>query len=144
MPTARHHLSSAVVDDKIYVIGGRDKTSDLANTFNVNEMYNTKQDTWTVLEPMPSKRAGLAAVAAVDGNIYVFGGEKRGGVFDNNEKYDTKTNKWTSEPPMPTARHGIAVEVVGDRIYIIGGGPEPGASVTNVNEIFRISTSGTQ
>jgi hypothetical protein len=45
---------------------------------------------------------------------------------------------------MPTARHGIAVEVVGDRIYIIGGGPEPGASVTNVNEIFRISTSGTQ
>ena len=144
MPTARHHLSSAVVDDKIYVIGGRDKTSDLSDTFNVNEMYNTKQDTWTVLEPMPSKRAGLAAAVSADGNIYVFGGEKRGGVFDNNEKYDTKTNKWISEPPMPTARHGIAVEVVGDRIYIIGGGPEPGASVTNVNEIFRIITSGTQ
>jgi hypothetical protein len=77
-------------------------------------------------------------------NIYVFGGEKRGGVFDNNEKYDRKTNKWTSESPMPTARHGIAVEVVGDRIYIIGDGPEPGASTSNVNEKFRISTSGTQ
>ena len=47
---------------------------------------------------------------------------------------------------MPTACHGIAVEVVGDRIYFIGGGPEPGASasISNVNEIFRISISGTQ
>ena len=44
---------------------------------------------------------------------------------------------------MPTARHGIAVEVIGDRIYVIGGGPEPGASISNINEIFRISTSGT-
>jgi hypothetical protein len=26
-----------------------------------------------------------------------------------------------------------------DKIYVIGGGPEPGLSVTNVNEIFNIS-----
>ena len=27
---------------------------------------------------------------------------------------------------------------INDKIYVIGGGPEPGLSVTNVNEIFNI------
>jgi hypothetical protein len=40
--------------------------------------------------------------------------------------------------PMPTARHGLAAVAIGDKIYVIGGAPEPGLSVTNVNEIFHI------
>ena len=49
----------------------------------------------------------------------------------------------SSEPPMPTARHGLAaVSVVDDgednKISVIGGGPQPGLSVTNVNEIFYV------
>jgi hypothetical protein len=48
----------------------------------------------------------------------------------------------SSEPPVPTARHGLAaVSVVDDednKISVIGGGPQPGLSVTNVNEIFHV------
>ena len=85
-------------------------------SYNVdaNEAYDPTTDKWTMLEPMPSKRGGLAS-AAVNGSIYVFGGEQPIGTFSNNEKYDTANNKWTIETPMPTARHGLAAASVGDK-----------------------------
>jgi N-acetylneuraminic acid mutarotase len=147
MPTARHHAGSAVVDGKIFVIGGR--ISGSLENISVNEAYDPEQDKWiTNLEAMPSKRSGIAAVAAVaafpvngsSSNIYVFGGEEPSKTFNNNEKYDANTNKWRSEPPMPTARHGLgAVYIEEDnKIYVIGGGPQPGLSVTDANEIFHV------
>jgi hypothetical protein len=39
---------------------------------------------------------------------------------------------------MSTAPHGLAAVEIGDKIYVVGGGPEPGLSVTNVNEIFHV------
>jgi N-acetylneuraminic acid mutarotase len=138
MPTARHHAGSAIVDGKIFVIGGR--ISGSLENIAVNEVYDPEQDKWiTNLEPMPSKRSGIAAASPVNSsNIYVFGGEEPSKTFDNNERYDVKANKWTAEPPMPTARHGLgAVSIEDDRIYVIGGGPEPGLTVTNVDEIFH-------
>jgi hypothetical protein len=38
---------------------------------------------------------------------------------------------------MPTARHGLGAVSNEDRVYVIGGGPQPGLSVSNVNEIFH-------
>jgi N-acetylneuraminic acid mutarotase len=83
MPTARHHHSSATVDGKLYVVGGRllgdsikSPINEYLSNFNDNEMYNPLNDSWTVMEQMPTKRSGIAAaVSPVDGNIYVFGGE---------------------------------------------------------------------
>jgi N-acetylneuraminic acid mutarotase len=43
-----------------------------------------------------------------------------------------------SQEPLFTARHGSSAVSINDKIYVIGGGPEPGLSVTNVNEIFNI------
>ena len=37
---------------------------------------------------------------------------------------------------MPTSRHGLAAVSIGNKIFVIGGGPEPGLSVSNVNEIY--------
>ena len=56
--------------------------------------------------------------------------------FGNNEKYDTDNGKWTSLESMPTPRHGLAAVSVDNRIFVIGGGPEPGLSVSDVNEIY--------
>ena len=142
MPTARHHAGSVVVNEKIFVVGGR--ISGSLENISVNEAYDPEQDKWiTNLEAMPSKRSGIAAAAAASpvnsSNIYVFGGEEPSKTFNNNEKYDAKTNKWTSEPPMPTARHGLAaVYIQDDKIYVIGGGPQPGLSVSGANEIFHV------
>jgi N-acetylneuraminic acid mutarotase len=100
--------------------------------------FDPKTDKWTVLELMPSKRGGLASAVAVNGSIYVFGGEQPFGTFDNNEKYDTVKDTWTNETQMPTARHGLAAASIGNEIYVIGGGPQPGGSAVSLNEIFHV------
>ncbi len=148
MPTARHHIASAISDEKLYVFGGRqldNTTLSFIISLNKTEMYDPLKNTWTILEPMPSKRSGSAAAASTNGSIHVFGGEIPPGskdtiaVFYNNEKYDTKDNKWSSEPPMLTARHGLAAETVDNKIHVIGGGVKPGLSTSNSNEVLHIS-----
>ena len=140
MPTPRNHVASAVVDGNVYVSGGRVQGVSPITNVNVNEMYNPKGDIWMTLESMPSKRSGISA-ASINNTItiYVFGGEDITKTYNNNEKYNVKNNKWESKESMPTARHGLAaVSANDDKIYVIGGGPEPGLSVTSVNEIFNI------
>ena len=138
IPTPRHHVASAVVDGNVYVIGGRVQgVSPIANV-NVTEMYNPKMNIWKTLNSKPSERSGISAASINNTTIYVFGGEDITKTYNNNERYDTKYNKWESQEPLPTARHGLSAVSINDKIYVIGGGPEPGLSVTNVNEIFNI------
>ncbi len=125
-----------MVDNKIYVVGGRTAGISIINV-NVNEMYDTETEKWISIEPMPSKRSGIA-VAAINNSLFVFGGEDQTRTFGNNEKYDTENGKWTSLESLPTPRHGLAAVSVDNRIFIIGGGPEPGLSVSDVNEIYTI------
>jgi N-acetylneuraminic acid mutarotase len=139
MPTPRHHVASAVIDGNVYVIGGRVHGVSPITNVNVNEMYNPNEDKWMTIESMPSKRSGISAAPINNTTIYVFGGEDITKTYNNNEKYNIKNNKWESKEPMPTARHGlVAVSATDDKIFVIGGGPEPGLSVTSVNEIFNI------
>jgi len=135
MLTARHHAASTTVDNKIYVTGGRIAGSSPLVNVNVNEMYDTEKEKWTQIESMPSKRSGIAA-ATINNSFFVFGGEDPTRTFGNNEKYDIENGKWTSLEPMPTSRHGLAAVSIGNKIFVIGGGPEPGLSVSNVNEIY--------
>lgn len=136
MPTARHHATSAVVDGNVYVIGGRIEGTFPITNVNVTEMYDPKTDIWMTLDPMLSARSGISA-ASINNTIYVFGGEDITKTYNNNEKYNVKDKKWESKEPLPTARHGLSAVSGNDKIYVIGGGPEPGLSVTNVNEIFN-------
>jgi N-acetylneuraminic acid mutarotase len=152
MPTARHHHTTAVVDDKLYVIGGRllgngvqSQINEALSNLNDNEMYNPLNESWTVMEQMPTKRSGIAAASSpVDGNVYVFGGQSTDGAFDITERYNPKINKWSTEEPMPTARLGLAAEKISNKMYVIGGKEGfPGISATGANEILTINnTSG--
>jgi N-acetylneuraminic acid mutarotase len=84
---------------------------------------------------MPTARGGIAAVA-LGGRLYVFGGEESAGTFGQTEAYDPAANRWTAMAAMPTARHGLGAVAVGGRIFVIGGGVKPGASRSNLNEVF--------
>ena len=60
LPTAGEHLASAVVDGKLYVVGGR--AGGIGSNFDANDMYDPVKNTWTTLESMPSKRRGSCCV----------------------------------------------------------------------------------
>ena len=141
MPTNRHHLTSAVIHGKMYVIGRKGYRQKPSINIGTNEASDPKLNKWNTLESMPTSRSGLSAVSVED-QIYVFGGEypfdeepKR--TFNNTEIYHPTTDTWTSGTPLPIARHGLAAAAINETIYVIGGGPEPGLTYSHLNEISR-------
>lgn len=132
-PTARNSAASAVLDGRIYVIGGRefslaDDGSAVQENLATVEVYDPVSDTWAETAPLPEPRGGLAA-AVHDGAIYVFGGEQHGPepeVYDDVWRYDPAADSWTAVDDLPTPRHGLGAATVGDVIYTFGGGTEVG------------------
>lgn len=135
MPTPCQLPSAAVVDSKVYLIGGYKPG---AGTVSSVQMYDPATNTWTLRASMISARYGTGA-AALNNKIYVFGGTGGGGVLNTTEVYDPATDTWALKAPMPTARAVPGCTTVGDRIYCLGG--VVASSVhTAVNEEYNPAT----
>jgi hypothetical protein len=124
MPTPRWVQTSAVVNGKIYVIGGYTGDPDGIPLSTVEE-YDPVTNTWTRRADMPTARCDfVGSSAVVDGKIYVIGGD----IWDGNwiptstvEAYDPETDTWTRKTDMPTARWGLATCAFNGKVYAIGG-----------------------
>jgi N-acetylneuraminic acid mutarotase len=127
MPTARAQLGVAVVNGKIYAIGGANNTAAGPTVLSVNEEYDPATNTWTKKEPMPTARHSFG-IAVYENKIYCIGGSINGPMLAVNEVYDPATDTWETKTPMPTARAALSANVVTDKIYLIGGNP---ANTTN-------------
>jgi N-acetylneuraminic acid mutarotase len=131
MPTARNHHFSAVVNGKIYMIGGRlgSGGAGAASPTDVNEEYDPATNTWTLKTPMLTPRSGGSAVV-YNGRIIAAGGElitrQLSATFRAVEAYDPATDIWSILPSMPQAKHGGGVAIVGNRIYLASGSVAPG------------------
>jgi len=115
MPTPRWSLSTAVVNGKIYAVGGGDGV----NSFSTVEMYDPITDTWIEKSRMPTPRWALSAVVVKD-KIYAIGGAGQR-VLSTVEEYDPATDTWTKKANMPTPRYLLSTAVVKGKIYAIGG-----------------------
>jgi N-acetylneuraminic acid mutarotase len=145
MLTARNHHGAALIDGKIYVVGGRVGSTfiiGLSTNVNTHEVYDVARDTWSSVLGVPTARSGVG-VAVLNGRMHVLGGEAYlndlVGTYRTNEAYDPKTNSWERLPPMPTPRHGLAVAEIDGKIYAVsganvagGGGPHEGLVVNEV------------
>lgn len=138
LPSAREHLAAAVVDGRLYAIGGR--WGGQGNLATV-EAYDPATDRWTRKRDMPTARSGFTA-AVIAGRIHVVGGESLASseTYGQHEVYDPATDTWVRYPDLPTPRHGLASAVVADRWYVIGGGTRAGGmtlfSLTELVEVF--------
>jgi N-acetylneuraminic acid mutarotase len=77
MPTTRNHAFVGVVNNKIYVIGGRQAAGMIPYSSNTDvvEEYDPATNTWGgVKQRMPTARSG-GGYATYNGKIYVGGGE---------------------------------------------------------------------
>ena len=118
MPKPRDDLATAVVNGKIYAIGGREQ---LRPMFATVEEYDPVTDKWTKKADMPTARARLSA-CVVDGKIYAIGGlDDAGAAVSTVEVYDPVTDKWTKKDDMLTAREFLSTSVANGKIYVIGG-----------------------
>lgn len=118
MPTRRSGGVAAVIDDKIYVAGGRpSRGHDFA-------AYDPATDTWTELPDLPTDRNHTAG-AAIDGRMYIVGGRFGAGfssaMTNALEVYDPVTNEWSSLAPMPTVRGGLNAVAANGCLHVFGG-----------------------
>jgi len=135
LPFPREHLNLIALDGKLYAIGGIENFSQNLQTVLSLDLHH-KGATWRTLPLMPLARSGTQA-AVLQGKIFVFGGEKFGGVFNNTEMFDPATQRWSELTPMPVGRHGTGAVAVRNTIYIPAGGPlNGGEAQTNANQAF--------
>jgi len=121
MPTALWSPAAAVVDGKIYVIGGG--TGDPLGEYSVYStvcVYDPANNNWDTAAEMPTARTMLGA-SVVDDMIYAVGGLTEAEFSAELEVYDPATNAWTIAADMPTARDCLATAVVDGELYTFGG-----------------------
>jgi N-acetylneuraminic acid mutarotase len=132
LPFEAGSSASAVIDGKIYVGGGIDGSSTIADA----AVYDPATEIWSSIAPMPYPRNHAAS--GTDGERwYVFGGRGPGS-GDGNEVangfadvqvYDPATDSWTvsgngpaAPAPLPVGRGGMGkAPFVDGRFYVIGG-----------------------
>lgn len=145
LPIRRTAGAIAVVNDKIYVVGGRTPPRDNnAAVYDDFAVYDPATDTWTRLPDLPTHRHHLAAVA-IDGKIYVAGGSlivgkgeygSGGGTTNVLEIFDPATNTWSQGQPMPTAREA-ASGIAANGCFHIFGGENPDADGLLAHEVYN-------
>jgi len=124
-PTSRQEVAGAVVDGRIWVVGGL--TAGDAST--KVEAYDPAADRWTAGPDLPLALHHLAVVAYRD-EVVVVGGFGRGAA----DLYDGPTDRvlalrngaWVDLPRLRRPRGAAAAAVVGDRIVLVGGRDDDG------------------
>ena len=95
MSAARFGPAAAVVDGKLYVMGGHDGRNQLSSV----ERYDPAKNAWEAVAPMSTARFALAA-AVFDGKLYVMGGYDGRNGLSSVERYDPARNEWVAMASM--------------------------------------------
>lgn len=118
-PTQRYIFSSAVVEARVFIIGGFGVSDDAPEgdweyKYDV-EIYDIQTDTWSTQAGLPNAIAS-AASCSIGNLIYVFGGDVNATLV-----YDTAEGTWTERTPPSLARTDHECVRVGDSFLLIGG-----------------------
>jgi N-acetylneuraminic acid mutarotase len=117
MPQPRGELSGALLNDKIYLVGGSNATG-ITKTVDV---YDPRTDQWDTVAPLPEPRDHVG-VSSFDGKLYVVGGYNADDIpTDQLLIYNPDRDQWYEGKPMPTARGALAAEFINGTLYAVGG-----------------------
>ncbi len=122
MPFAQWGHSSAVLNGKIFIIGGIIGDFGGSGSYvRKLQIYDPLTNTWQFKEfPLNLINAFRAAVT-LNGKIYLLPGGF-GSSSDFTFEYDDSTNEWTSRAPMNIRRNqGYTGVVLNGKVYAIGG-----------------------
>jgi N-acetylneuraminic acid mutarotase len=122
--------AGALLDGKIYILGGHHPDSTLAGPktdpgFDFCERLDLKTGKWEQIAPLPTPRFALDAVV-MDGRILTMGGvaftPEGFNNFDHIEAFDPKTGAWTREAlKLPWTAAGAGAALAAGRPFIFGG-----------------------
>jgi N-acetylneuraminic acid mutarotase len=133
MPVKRNHLSTVVLGGKIYAIGGQfDHDCYGAVDKQYAHVYDPATNTWAALPSLPTPRSHTeGSVFAIDGKIYVAGGQAKSGASTNKVTiFDPAANNgagaWYEDTnlTLPYNYETVSAKVI-DNTFIISHGGKP-------------------
>lgn len=116
MSTARCGFGLAVLNKKLFAVGGYDRGECLRSS----EYFDIENNVWTNIPPMKVAR-GRVAVAVLNNKLYAVGGSDGHTELRSVECYDPETNKWQFVGEMLQERSCPGVVALNDCLYCIGG-----------------------
>jgi hypothetical protein len=130
--------ASAVLDNKIYIMGGQSGAYPVPNgTKNWVQIFDPKTNSWSEAAPLPITIKNAAAIATTGEHspkrIYLVGGDTANeakkideyGSYeilptDANQIFNPEKGTWSMGPPIPKAQYGFSMVNVNDTIYVVG------------------------
>lgn len=110
-------------------------------------IYGTNsQSEWVYATPMQEARKN-STVTALDGKIYVLGGENATGSLKSFAIYDTGRKTWEPLPDYPGTETGIcraAMFPYNNEIMVIGGQTDTSATTKLLNSVYAFNTDTKQ
>jgi N-acetylneuraminic acid mutarotase len=141
MPTARYYLGAAALGGKVYVVGGSEITS-TPSALKSADVFDSSTGKWSAIADMSTARSGSPGTVALNGKIYVMGGDTGDGPNQRQlasaEVFDPDTGRWSAIADMSTARNSMGAAALDGKVYVMGG--FDGSSVLKSAEVFDPAT----
>jgi N-acetylneuraminic acid mutarotase/glucose/arabinose dehydrogenase len=145
-PRARDHFQAALVNNKLYLAGGRKSSAATEQVFELTipevDVYDFATGIWETLPEqsnIPTPRGGTAT-AVLNSYLIVIGGENaEPKALKHTEALDVSNNKWTRWTDLQQGRHGTQAINYKNAIYITSGaGNQGGTNLLNSQEFFYL------
>lgn len=144
-PHSRDHFPAAVVDDKLYCVGGRNTSvhhpDDFGAFFSATlpqvDYYDFKKGQWFTMKeslPVPTAAGGLVTIGYC--LIYLGGEGSRAQAYNQTQCLDIGTGTWTQLAPLFIGRHGSSAVLYENNVYIAAGSPNQGGGNMTSIEVF--------
>ncbi|MCO5558204.1 hypothetical protein L7F22_011783 [Adiantum nelumboides] len=130
MPERRYRFGASIINDAIYVVGGRNVSDNLEQQANdgmvkTTLIYDIVANTWRKGADAPDFQGDTCA-AALDGKIYMIGGYGVNYSYLNTTTvYDPAKNAWSQLSDMPTPRGDLMCVSLNGEVYVLGGYYDP-------------------
>ncbi|MGB7158838.1 MAG: kelch repeat-containing protein, partial [Tepidisphaeraceae bacterium] len=122
-PVARAESNGAVVNGKLYVLGGLYVENGKILAMKRSDVYDPATNTWTRIKDCPDK-VTHSGVVVVGDTIWLVGGyfgDHPGPGGKKVWKYNTTTDTWSRGPDLPNSRGAGGAALLNNKIYFFGG-----------------------
>ncbi|XP_027983851.1 kelch domain-containing protein 3 isoform X2 [Eptesicus fuscus] len=140
VPYMRYGHSTVLIDDTVFLWGGRNDTEGACNVLYAFDVNTHKWSTPRVLGTIPGARDGHSA-CVLGKTMYIFGGyEQLADCFSNDiHKLDTSTMTWTlicTKGNPARWRDFHSATMLGSHMYVFGGRADRFGPFHSNNEIY--------